>query len=46
MKLEIDGSTIDRGSMSNTEIGKNTYLDNQIHKLTMLNWKNSIIAGR
>ena len=25
------GSTIDRGSMSNTEIGKNTYLDNQIH---------------
>ena len=26
------GSTIDRGSMSNTVIGKNTYLDNQIHK--------------
>ena len=25
------GSTIDRGSMSNTIIGKNTYLDNQIH---------------
>jgi|TARA_B110000196_G_scaffold231202_1_gene199683 UDP-3-O-[3-hydroxymyristoyl] glucosamine N-acyltransferase len=25
------GSTIDRGSMSNTVIGKNTYLDNQIH---------------
>ena len=25
------GSTIDRGSMSNTEIGVNTYLDNQIH---------------
>ena len=25
------GSTIDRGSMSNTTIGKNTYLDNQIH---------------
>ena len=24
-------STIDRGSMSNTVIGKNTYLDNQIH---------------
>ena len=24
-------STIDRGSMSNTIIGKNTYLDNQIH---------------
>ena len=25
------GSTIDRGSISNTIIGKNTYLDNQIH---------------
>jgi UDP-3-O-[3-hydroxymyristoyl] glucosamine N-acyltransferase len=25
------GTTIDRGSMSNTVIGKNTYLDNQIH---------------
>ena len=25
------GATIDRGSMSNTTIGKNTYLDNQIH---------------
>ena len=25
------GATIDRGSMSNTVIGKNTYLDNQIH---------------
>mgnify|MGYP001251721582 CR=1 FL=1 len=25
------GSTIDRGSISNTVIGKNTYLDNQIH---------------
>ena len=25
------GSTIDRGSMSNTIIGKNTYLDNQVH---------------
>ena len=25
------GVTIDRGSMSNTIIGKNTYLDNQIH---------------
>jgi len=25
------GSTIDRGSMSNTVIGKNTYLDNQVH---------------
>ena len=25
------GNTIDRGSMSNTVIGKNTFLDNQIH---------------
>ena len=25
------GSTIDRGSLSNTTIGKNTYLDNQVH---------------
>jgi len=25
------GATIDRGSMSNTEIGKNTFLDNQVH---------------
>ena len=25
------GSTIDRGSLSNTIIGKNTYLDNQVH---------------
>jgi UDP-3-O-[3-hydroxymyristoyl] glucosamine N-acyltransferase len=25
------GTTIDRGSMSNTIIGKNTFLDNQIH---------------
>jgi UDP-3-O-[3-hydroxymyristoyl] glucosamine N-acyltransferase len=30
------GSTIDRGSMSNTIIGKNTYLDNQIQLLIML----------
>ena len=25
------GCTIDRGSVDNTEIGKNTYLDNQVH---------------
>ena len=25
------GSTIDRGSLSNTVIGKNTYVDNQVH---------------
>jgi len=41
------GSTIDRGSMSNTIIGKNTYLDNQIHiahNVTI--GDNSIIAGQ
>ena len=25
------GSTIDRGSLSNTIIGKNTFIDNQVH---------------
>ena len=31
-KVEIGcNTTIDRGSMSNTVIGKNTYLDNQVH---------------
>ena len=41
------GSTIDRGSMSNTTIGKNTYLDNQVHiahNVTI--GQNSIIAGQ
>ena len=27
----VCGSTIDRGSLSNTIIGKNTFLDNQVH---------------
>ena len=41
------GSTIDRGSMSNTIIGKNTYLDNQIHIAHNVKiGKNSIIAGQ
>ncbi len=41
------GSTIDRGSMSNTVIGKNTYLDNQIHIAHNVRiGKNSIIAGQ
>ena len=41
------GSTIDRGSMSNTEIGKNTYLDNQIHIAHNVKiGQNSIIAGQ
>ena len=40
-------STIDRGSMSNTVIGKNTYLDNQIHIAHNVKiGKNSIIAGQ
>ena len=41
------GSTIDRGSMSNTVIGKNTYLDNQIHIAHNVKiGDNSIIAGQ
>ena len=41
------GSTIDRGSMSNTVIGKNTYLDNQIHVAHNVKiGQNSIIAGQ
>jgi len=41
------GSTIDRGSMSNTTIGKNTYLDNQIHIAhNVIIGENSIIAGQ
>jgi len=41
------GATIDRGSMSNTEIGKNTYLDNQIHIAHNVKiGENTIIAGQ
>ena len=41
------GSSIDRGSMSNTVIGKNTYLDNQIHIAHNVRiGENSIIAGQ
>jgi len=41
------GSTIDRGSMSNTIIGKNTFLDNQIHIAHNVKiGQNSIIAGQ
>ena len=40
-------STIDRGSMSNTIIGKNTYLDNQIHVAHNVKiGENCIIAGQ
>ena len=41
------GSTIDRGSMSNTVIGKNTFLDNQIHIAHNVKiGENSILAGQ
>tara|TARA_Y100001970_G_scaffold262810_1_gene347519 strand:- start:1107 stop:2087 length:981 start_codon:yes stop_codon:yes gene_type:complete len=41
------GATIDRGSMSNTIIGSNTYLDNQIHIAHNVKiGENSIIAGQ
>ena len=41
------GSTIDRGSMSNTIIGKNTFLDNQIHIAHNVKiGRNTIIAGQ
>ena len=41
------GSTIDRGSMSDTIIGKNTYLDNQIHIAHNVKiGENTIIAGQ
>jgi|TARA_B110000027_G_scaffold106242_1_gene112848 UDP-3-O-[3-hydroxymyristoyl] glucosamine N-acyltransferase len=41
------GCTIDRGSMSNTIIGKNTFLDNQIHIAHNVRiGENSIIAGQ
>ena len=41
------GSTIDRGSISNTIIGKNTYLDNQIHVAHNVKiGDNCIIAGQ
>ncbi len=40
-------STIDRGSMSNTIIGENTYLDNQIHIAHNVKiGKNTILAGQ
>ena len=41
------GATIDRGSMSNTVLGRNTYLDNQIHIAHNVKiGENSIIAGQ
>ncbi len=41
------GATIDRGSMSNTVIGKNTYLDNQIHIAHNVKiGDNCIVAGQ
>ena len=41
------GSTIDRGSLSNTIIGKNTFLDNQIHIAHNVKiGENCVIAGQ
>ena len=41
------GSTIDRGSLSNTIIGKNTFLDNQVHIAhNNIIGENCIIAGQ
>ena len=41
------GATIDRGSMSNSVIGKNTFLDNQIHIAHNVKiGDNTIIAGQ
>jgi len=41
------GATIDRGSLSNTVIGKNTFLDNQIHIAHNVKiGENTIIAGQ
>ena len=41
------GCIVDRGSMSNTVIGKNTFLDNQIHIAHNVKiGENSIIAGQ
>ena len=40
-------NTIDRGSISNTFIGKNTFLDNQVHVAHNVNiGKNCIITGQ
>ena len=40
-------STIDRGSLTNTVIGKNTYLDNQVHVAHNVKiGKNCMIAGQ
>ena len=40
-------STIDRGSLSNTEIGKNTFLDNQVHIAHNVKiGENTILAGQ
>ncbi len=41
------GCTIDRGSVDDTEIGKNTYLDNQVHIAHNVKiGKNCMIAGQ
>ena len=47
-KVEIaSGCTIDRGSVGDTEIGKNTYLDNQVHIAHNVKiGENCMIAGQ
>ena len=47
-KVEIaSGCTIDRGSVDDTEIGKNTYLDNQVHMAHNVKiGSNCMIAGQ
>ena len=41
------GCTIDRGSVGDTEIGKNTFLDNQIHIAHNVKiGENTIVAGQ
>ncbi|MDC0545197.1 UDP-3-O-(3-hydroxymyristoyl)glucosamine N-acyltransferase, partial [Pelagibacteraceae bacterium] len=41
------GCTIDRGSIDDTEIGKNTYLDNQVHVAHNVKiGENCVIAGQ
>ena len=48
MMLEVaSGCTIDRGSLNDTIIGKNTYLDNQVHVAHNVQiGSNCMIAGQ
>ena len=45
--VEIGACTIDRGSIGDTVIGKNTFLDNQVHMAHNVKvGKNCMIAGQ